>query len=111
MRYALSWGLLLIPVFIWNVVFVGHLPAELSPAEFGRDIPSWLGYVENVARFMVLALPLFMPLERPSSLQRRGWAGDGGAALVLGPLVSLVGVSRPKRRVRHGPCEAHGHCV
>jgi hypothetical protein len=71
-RYALSCGLLLLPIFIWNAMFTRFLPSALAMAEFWRDIPPPLGYLENSLRLLVSVLPFLMPLELASVLQRRG---------------------------------------
>lgn len=90
-RYVLSCGLLLLPVLLWNLVFVEALPPALSMAEFWRDIPPGLGYVENAARTVVSALPFFMPLECTSPVQRRGLRlYASGVALYFAAWVPLM---------------------
>lgn len=69
-KYLLTCGLLLIPVFIWNVVFVSYLPPAFAPSEFWRDIPHVLVAVENSLRLVVFTLPFIMPLSVSSAQQR-----------------------------------------
>ena len=61
-RYALSCGLLLIPVAVWNIALRGSLPPSFAPAEFDRDIPAPLALTENSLRLAIFALPFLMPL-------------------------------------------------
>lgn len=62
-RYALSCGLLLIPVGVWNIALKGSLPPSFAPAEFDRDIPAPLALTENSVRLAIFALPFLMPLK------------------------------------------------
>jgi hypothetical protein len=71
-RYAISLGLLLVPIILWNLAFFDKLPPAFAECEFWRDIPAPLSLVENVARVLVFTLPFAMPLEVRSPLQR--WA-------------------------------------
>ncbi len=61
-RYALSCGLLLVPASLWNIALSSHLPPAFASAEFWRDIPAPLTFVENTLRIAVFALPFLMPL-------------------------------------------------
>lgn len=71
-RYALSCGLLLVPVILWNIALAEQLPPAFSPAEFWRDIPKGLAFAENSLRIAVFALPFFMPLNLSTPASRRG---------------------------------------
>ena len=68
----LSCGLLLLPVFVWNAMFMGSLPPAYQADEFWRDIPAILGSVENTLRLLVFALPFLMPLNIETARQRSG---------------------------------------
>ena len=71
-RYGVSCGLLVLPIFLWNVAFSRFLPPAFAMSEFWRDIPTPLAYLENAFRLIVSVLPFFMPLELRSVRQRRG---------------------------------------
>jgi hypothetical protein len=73
-RFVNSCGLLLIPALAWNLALAEQLPPAFSPAAFWSDIPSFLGFAENVTRAVVIALPFFMPLELATPVQRQGLA-------------------------------------
>lgn len=68
--YALSCGLLLIPMFFWNALFASRLPRAFAASEFGRDIPLALRFIEDTSRLPVFSLPFFMPLEVSTRSQR-----------------------------------------
>jgi hypothetical protein len=71
-RYALSCGLLLVPIFVWNAVLTDFLPGAWSTSAFWRDVPPLLANIENASRLVVAALPFLMPLEVNAPIQRRG---------------------------------------
>ncbi len=71
-KYLVTCGLLLLPVFVWNVALVRFLPPAFAPNEFWRDIPYALGAAENLLRWLVFALPFFMPLKVSSVRERKG---------------------------------------
>lgn len=96
-RYGSNCGWLLLPVLLWNVAFADRLPAPFHVAEFWRDIPGKLAITENSLRWLVFALPFFIPLCRRNPAPRlaalcrcdpslfRQLAGlDGRAAIGLG---------------------------
>ncbi len=62
-HFALSCGLLLIPLSVWNIALTGSLPPSFAPAEFWRDIPVPLAFTENSLRLAVFILPFLMPLD------------------------------------------------
>jgi hypothetical protein len=62
-RYGVSCGLLVLPIFLWNVAFTRFLPPAFATSELWRDIPTSLAYLENGFRLIVSVLPFFMPLE------------------------------------------------
>ena len=90
-RYALSCGLLLLPIFLWNAVFVRFLPSAVGGPEFWRDIPAPLAALENYLRLVVSVLPFLMPLELTSGLQRTGLVVYAvGTALYFGSWTALM---------------------
>jgi hypothetical protein len=90
-RYLLSVGLLALPIFLWNAAFTRFLPSTFAMAEFWRDIPTPLAYLENSFRLIVSALPFLMPLELTSPLQRKGLLFYSvGIALYFGSWVALM---------------------
>jgi len=79
-HYALNCFILLIPMFLWNILFIGSLPSAFSLENFWKDIPPVLGTTESVLRILVFALPVLMPL----SIKTRGQ--KIGLGLYLGGL-------------------------
>lgn len=69
--YFASCGLLLVPAAVWNVAFVDQLPPAYASAQFWRDIPASLAFIENALRMLVFALPFAMPLDLSTPAQRR----------------------------------------
>lgn len=57
-----------------NVVFAADLPAAYQPQVFWNDIPTALGFAENVFRVGVMAIPWAVPLGWSSPSQRGGLA-------------------------------------
>ncbi len=47
---------------LWNVALGNALPPAFAPGEFWRQIPSNLAAIENSLRFLIFAIPFFMPL-------------------------------------------------
>jgi hypothetical protein len=81
-RYALSCGLLLIPTIAWNMAFTSQLMSPAAMADFSRDIPGPLVFIENALRALVFGLPFAMPLQIATQAERRAlWV------FVLGTLV------------------------
>ena len=70
-RYALSCGLLLIPAIAWNLAFTSKLMPAPAMAEFWRNIPAQLVFIENALRSLVFALPFAMPLQITTERDRR----------------------------------------
>jgi hypothetical protein len=70
-EYALSVGLLLIPVAAWNIALAGQLPPAFQPAVFQHAIPASMVVAENSLRTGVFLLPFLMPLDigAPGALQ------------------------------------------
>ena len=95
-RYLGNAFLLILPVLVWHAIFTPYLPAAYQSAS---RIPWLLATGENVTRWLVILVPILMPLaiktrakrsafSYPGALQpRRRWgpAGPGtwrGAAAV-----------------------------
>ncbi|MHC4736532.1 MAG: hypothetical protein ACYTDW_19050 [Planctomycetota bacterium] len=72
MKYALNCFILLIPVFLWNILFATSLPRGYSIEFFWKDIPPVVGITENILRIIVFFLPLLMPLTIRTSRQKIG---------------------------------------
>lgn len=125
-RFAFSCGLLLLPALAWNAALTGLLPPAIASPEFWDDIPPALARAETSLRFLVFALPFFMPLSVSSTLQRKGlvlfvvgtlvyfaswlaliaapdsrWAGSpiGFLAPAFTPMIWLAGLAVIGRRV------------
>lgn len=73
-KYLLNGFLLIIPALLWNILLVKFLPEGYSGKIFDRNVPSWLLIFENILRFMVMILPLFMPVGLDTFLRRIGLA-------------------------------------
>lgn len=72
LNYALNCFVLIIPVFLWNILFATSLPRGYSMEFFWKDIPPIIGISENVLRIIVFFLPLLMPLTIETGAQRTG---------------------------------------
>ena len=59
---------LVISFGLWNA-----LPVAYSPAIFWKDIPDWLGLLENIFRTMVFALPGILYFGKKEVGQTLGW--------------------------------------
>jgi len=71
-KYLFTCGLLLLPVFVWNILFWRYLPPAFEAGEFWRDIPSTLAMAEHSLRLLIFTLPFFMPLGISGARQRTG---------------------------------------
>jgi hypothetical protein len=61
---------LLIPILAWNAIFSSKLA---HPAfEFDEAAPRWVLLLENLLRFVVFVLPLFMPLRWDTAQSKLG---------------------------------------
>src|SRR5208283_283913 len=74
LSYLLNCFLLIIPILLWKVLFASSLPKGYALEFFWKDIPPYIGTVENVLRLMVILLPLLMPLGIKSESQKIGLA-------------------------------------
>ena len=62
LKYTPNCFILVIPIFLWNILFAASLPRGYSMEFFWKDIPPIIGTTENVLRIIVFFLPLLMPL-------------------------------------------------
>lgn len=53
---------LLLPILALDLILAGRLPPPMQFENFWHDIPSSISVSENVLRFIVIGLPLLMPL-------------------------------------------------
>ncbi|MDJ0706106.1 MAG: hypothetical protein QNJ46_22775 [Leptolyngbyaceae cyanobacterium MO_188.B28] len=72
LKYASNCFILLIPIFLWNILFAASLPRGYAIEFFGRDIPPIIGATENILRITVFVLPLLMPLTIKNTRQKIG---------------------------------------
>jgi hypothetical protein len=70
--YLKSCFILVIPVFIWNIIFAGMMPEGYSTRVFWKDIPVLIAVGEDFLKIAVFFLPLLIPLSFHSSSQRLG---------------------------------------
>lgn len=73
-QYVASCIWLIVPIMLFNVVLVRRLPRAYQADIFDRDIPGWVRIGESIARTIVFALPLIMPLKIGTFSQRAGVA-------------------------------------
>jgi hypothetical protein len=52
----------LIPILLWNVIFMKVLPPPFQKKIFWQNIPSYIRIPENLLRIVVFLCPLFMKL-------------------------------------------------
>ncbi len=72
LQYALNCFILLIPIFLWNILFATSLPRGYSMEFFWKDIPPIVGTTENILRIIAFFLPLLMPLTIKTTSQKIG---------------------------------------
>jgi hypothetical protein len=84
-RTVLRNGLLLIlPPTMITFGLWAALPPVYSAEHFWKDVPAWLGLLENVFRVLVFSLPIILYFGRQDQLQRSGWS------LYLGGLLAYL---------------------
>ncbi len=71
-KYFLNCFLLLIPIFIWNLIFIDSLPQNYNMDFPMKDIPTIIGIVENILRIIVFVLPLTMVFSLKTKTQKIG---------------------------------------
>lgn len=54
--------LLLLPILLWNVIFMKVLPPPFQKEMFWHNIPEYIKFPENVLRIVVFLCPIFMKL-------------------------------------------------
>jgi len=73
-RYAESCIWLIVPIMLVNLLLLRRLPKAYQADVFDHDIPRCIRIGENIARTIVFALPLFMPLKIGTFSQKAGFA-------------------------------------
>ncbi|MNK47801.1 hypothetical protein D3C87_666190 [compost metagenome] len=71
-NYILNCILLLLPILIWNIIFISQLPDNYQPKIFLKGIPKFIIYGENVLRILLFAIAYCMTLSIHSKRQRLG---------------------------------------
>jgi hypothetical protein len=66
-------AILIIPPMIITFGLWSFLPAAYGPELFWKDIPHWLGLLENCFRILVFALPGFLYFGKRELGQPLGW--------------------------------------
>ena len=64
--------LLLIPILLWNVIFMKVLPPTFQKNIFWHNIPPYIRIPENILRIVAFLCPLFMKLSFSDPSQRLG---------------------------------------
>ena len=75
-------ALLIIPPMIITFGLWGTLPAAYSPAIFWKNIPDWLGLLENLFRVLVFSLPGILYFGKKEAGQPFGWSLYVGGLVV-----------------------------
>ena len=73
-KYLLNGVLLLIPLSIWNIVFIDALPKGYSENAIWDNIPESLQMIENIFKLIVFTLPLFIIISLKTKLQKAGFS-------------------------------------
>lgn len=60
------------PPLLFSLYLMDFLPAELTPAQFNKDIPYLLIYGENIMRILVFAIPIFFSIGLSTKTQKIG---------------------------------------
>jgi hypothetical protein len=85
-------ALLIIPPMVITFGLWNALPAAYSPALFWKDIPRWLGFLENLFRILVFTLPAILYFGRHETGQTAGWYFYGvGLAVYLASYLLQIG--------------------
>lgn len=64
--------LLLIPIFLWNIVFANKLPESFQAMNFDLGIAKYIIISENILRLIVFVLPLMMTIRLNSTSHKIG---------------------------------------
>lgn len=65
--------LLLIPIFIWNILFWRKLPPEFEEKRFDAGVSKTLLIFEQIFRCIIFGLPLFMRIDYSQLYQNPGF--------------------------------------
>ncbi|MFP4016781.1 MAG: hypothetical protein ACLFUI_07085 [Halanaerobiales bacterium] len=71
---------LLVPIFLFNMIFANKLPAPFSTDKFDQGIPDYILMSENILRVIVFILPVFMKIGLTNNIQK------------IGLLIYLIGI-------------------
>ena len=71
-KYIYNCFLLIIPVLCWNLLLTNRLPEVFQPEIFGKDIPPYIAYTENILRTLLFGFTLLMPLSIFKRRQKNG---------------------------------------
>lgn len=66
--------LLLLPIFVWNLLFWAKLPPTYSN---DQNVPTWLLFVENILRIGVFGFSLML------TMHLENWKNKGGLVLYV----------------------------
>jgi hypothetical protein len=68
---ALSCFWLLLPILVWNGVFMDKLAHPAFQAD--ENVPGWVLMLENILRIGIMAWPLFLHMRSKTTRNRWGW--------------------------------------
>mgnify|MGYP001179472198 CR=1 FL=1 len=84
-------ALLIIPPMVISFGLWGALPVAYGPDIFWKDIPQWLGLLENIFRILVLSLPGILYFGKKETGQPLGWSlYIGGLAVYLASYLAQI---------------------
>lgn len=64
--------LLLVPIVVWNTIFIAYLPESYFIMYKDPDIPVFIKWVENLSLLMIFILAALMPLKIKNKKQKLG---------------------------------------
>ena len=64
--------LLLLPILLWNVIFMKVLPPPFQKETFWYNIPKYIKFPENILRIVVFVFPLLMKFSLAEPHQKLG---------------------------------------
>lgn len=76
---------LLIPIFVWNIIFASKLPHAFDIKNFDIDIPRFLLIGENIFRVIIFTLPLLFKIDISTTTGKLGLA-----LYIIGSLIYFV---------------------
>lgn len=89
--YLLSCFILLVPVLVWNFLFIAYLPEAYYIVYSAKGIPLFIKWAENLSLLSIFILALLMPLKIKTRKQKAGLAvyiiGLGIYLLAWRPLI------------------------